>query len=209
MKAEDRYWQTDMPPEFTKGMGPKGMERLMAFLDKGGVILAWGRSTALFAEPLEIKRGEETEKFQLPVRLVSDALRKDGLYVPRRRAAGAAPPRQPAGPGAAGGGHRVLPRVGGVRHVGARPGHGPPRGRGVSEEDILVSGYAGRPELLADRPVVVWLRKGKGQLALYGFNPQHRGSTPATFKLLFNGLLLPPGPLIDALAPPVAGTVDG
>ena len=39
---------------------------------------------------------------------------------------------------------------------------------------------------------MVWVRAGKGQLVFYGFRPQFRGSTPATFKLVFNALLLPP-----------------
>jgi len=38
----------------------------------------------------------------------------------------------------------------------------------------------------------VWVRAGQGQLVLFGFQPQFRGSTPATFKLVFNALLLPP-----------------
>ena len=39
---------------------------------------------------------------------------------------------------------------------------------------------------------MVWVRAGEGQLVLFGIRPQFRGSTPATFKLVFNALLLPP-----------------
>jgi hypothetical protein len=46
-------------------------------------------------------------------------------------------------------------------------------------------------ELLANKPVMVWVRKGKGQIVLFGFSPQFRASTPASYKLLFNALLLP------------------
>ena len=194
MKFEDRYWMTDMPPEYVRGIGAKGMERLMAFLDKGGVILAWGRSTALFADSLEIKRDDATEKFRLPVRLVNDDLRKSGLYVP---GAGLRVELRPDSPLTLG-----LPaEVTAFSRASAVFGTSVPdqdMDRRVAalypEDDILVSGYAEKIELLANKPVVVWLRKGKGQLALYGFNPQHRGSTPATFKLLFNGILLPPVP---------------
>jgi hypothetical protein len=59
------------------------------------------------------------------------------------------------------------------------------------EEDVLLSGYIEGEGRIGNRPVMVWLRSGRGQLVLYGFNPQFRASTPATYKLLFNGLLLP------------------
>ena len=59
-----------------------------------------------------------------------------------------------------------------------------------TEEDILLSGYAEKEEILRDRSALVWLKKGKGQLVLFGFNPQFRGSTNVSFKLLFNSLLL-------------------
>ena len=57
---------------------------------------------------------------------------------------------------------------------------------------VLLSGYIEGEEQLHDRPAMVWLRSGRGQLVLYGFGPQYRASTPATYKLLFNALLLQP-----------------
>ena len=58
------------------------------------------------------------------------------------------------------------------------------------EENILMSGYAEHPELMGGKTAIVWIRKGKGQMILMGFNPQFRVSTPATFKLLFNAILM-------------------
>ena len=60
------------------------------------------------------------------------------------------------------------------------------------ERDLLISGYLEGEKELQNRPVMVWVRAGKGQLVLFGIRPQFRGSTPATFKLVFNALLLPP-----------------
>ena len=59
------------------------------------------------------------------------------------------------------------------------------------ERELLLSGYLEGGKALEDHAVAVWVRAGKGQLALFGFGPQNRGSTPATFKLVFNALLLP------------------
>jgi hypothetical protein len=43
---------------------------------------------------------------------------------------------------------------------------------------------------IANKPSLVWLKKGKGQIVLFSFNPQFRASTPVTYKLLFNSILL-------------------
>jgi hypothetical protein len=59
------------------------------------------------------------------------------------------------------------------------------------ERDLLLSGYLEGEKELLNRPTVVWVRAGKGQLVLFGIRPQFRGATPATFKLVFNSLLLP------------------
>jgi len=58
------------------------------------------------------------------------------------------------------------------------------------EKDILMSGYAGKEELLSKQSVMIWMEKGEGQLVLFGFNPQFRASTQSSFKLLFNAILL-------------------
>jgi hypothetical protein len=58
------------------------------------------------------------------------------------------------------------------------------------EKDILLSGYIEKEELLKEKPCMLWLKKGNGQLVLFAFNPQFRASTAADYKLLFNSLLL-------------------
>ena len=74
----------DVPPEFRKGVGPKGMQKLMTFIEQGGIILAWGQACDLFLGVQEIKRGKEKdgEEFQLPVENVAKDLAKKGLAVP-------------------------------------------------------------------------------------------------------------------------------
>ena len=59
------------------------------------------------------------------------------------------------------------------------------------DKGIFMSGYVEKEELLANKSVLIWLKKNKGQFVLFGFNPQFRASTQGAFKLLFNSLLLP------------------
>ena len=58
------------------------------------------------------------------------------------------------------------------------------------EKDILLSGYIEKEEKLSNHPAIVWIKKGKGQLVLFAFDPIFRASVPVTYKLLFNALLM-------------------
>jgi hypothetical protein len=60
------------------------------------------------------------------------------------------------------------------------------------EKEFLISGYVEKEEKMADKAALIWIKKGKGQVVLYAFNPQFRASTQATYKLLFNAFFLQP-----------------
>ncbi len=183
------YYLSRYPPEFTKGMGEKGFENLLNFIDKGGLVISWGASTDLFTGILKIKRSEtETEEFQLPYANISKTL--EGLYVPGSFLKMELKEGHPLTLG--------MPSETGIFYRGnpvfitSAPGFDMDRrviGK-FPEKDILLSGYIEKEELLKDKSCLVWLRKGKGQLVLFAFNPQFRASTAANYKLLFNALLL-------------------
>ena len=191
-KSKDKYYVSNYPPAYTKGIGKEGFEKLMIFLDKGGKIISWGRSTALFMGPLKIKHSKkDIEEFQLPIKDISAPASKDGLYIP-------------------GSFMKIELKQNHILTLGLEKEIGVfYRGRPIfatsfpdfdmdrrviakfPEKNILLSGYAEHEEKLADKTVMAWLKKGKGQLVLYGFNPQFRASTQVSFKLIFNALLLP------------------
>jgi hypothetical protein len=190
-KSEDTYYVTNYPPEFTKGIGTEGFNNLMSFLDEGGIIISWGNSTDLFMGPLSIKHGEgDKEDFQLPVRDGSKNLKKDGLYVAGSLVNIKLTLENPVTYGMEEEigvffrGKPVfttsLPRFDMDRRVIAT----------FPKEDILLSGYAENEQKLKNKTAAVWIKKGNGQLVLFGFSPQFRGSTNVSFKLLFNSLLL-------------------
>ncbi len=190
-KSGDDYYMGSYHPDYVKGIEKEGMEKLMTFIDRGGIVLAWGRSARLFEGILKIKREGEEEEFQLPFRDISPSLAQSGLFVPGSLVRVKVTPSHPLTLG--------MPEETGVfsrgrpvfrtsvpmfdmdrRVIGSYP-----------EKEILMSGYSDKEEQMGNRAAMVWMKKGKGQFVLYGFNPQFRASTQASYKLLFNALLLP------------------
>jgi hypothetical protein len=190
-KSGEQYYIADYPPEYMKGMGKDGFQKVLKFLNDGGVILSWGSSVGLFTGNLELKTtAESKEEFSLPFSDVSGELKKAGLDCPGSLL-------------------RVelkqdFPLTWGMQAEAGVFGRGEPVFRTsvpgfdmdrrviatFPEENILMSGYCEKPEKLAGFPSMVWIRKGKGELVIYGFNPVFRASTPGVYKLFLNGLLL-------------------
>jgi hypothetical protein len=190
-KQGGSYYSSSYPPEYVKGIGKKGMEKLMDYLDAGGLIVAWGRSTELFSGTLAISRGkDEKEEFNLPFTNLSEQLNKDGFYCPGAMLRVRLVQDHPLTWGMSGETAAMfrrgtafrtsVPRFDMDRRVIAR----------FPEEDILLSGYVEKEKAVHDRSAMIWLRKGNGHLVLFGFNPQFRAATAGTYKLLFNALLL-------------------
>lgn len=184
------YYPSSYPPEYVKGMGKKGIEKLMAFIDDGGIIVSWGNSTELFMGPLKISRdGKDAEEFVLPIRDISKSAKE--LYCPGSFLAVDVKQGHPLTWG--------MPAKSGVFSRGkpffltSVPQFDTDRRVLVTyaEDDVLISGYIEKVRKLEGRTVMAWLSKGKGQFVLFGFNPQFRASTGASYKLLFNSLLLP------------------
>ncbi len=55
-------------------------------------------------------------------------------------------------------------------------------------KNILLSGWALGQEKLAGKAALVEFTVGKGKIILFGFRPQYRGQSLATFPLLFNSI---------------------
>jgi len=189
-KSGESYYMGSYHPDYVKGIGKEGMEKLMTFSDGGGNIISWGRSARLFEGMLKIKHGDEEEEFNLPFRDISPDLAKGGLYVPgslvkvKLLADHPLTLGMPSSIGVFSRGRPVfttsVPKFDMDRRViGTYP-----------EKDILISGYASGEEKMRNKAAMIWMKKGKGQYVLFGFGPQFRTSTQASYKLLFNSILL-------------------
>ena len=191
-KVSEELIISSYPPEFTKGIGKKGMEQLMTFLKNGGIIVSWGNSTDLFQGTLEIKqKDDKKEEFQLPVKNISKKLITSGLYCPGSLLKIDLLNDHPI-------------TLGMESEIGIFYKGGPIFSTSIPifdmdrrvigkfpEKEILLSGYCEKEKLLSNKTCLVWLKKGKGQLVLFGFNPQFRASTNVSYKLMFNSILLP------------------
>ena len=190
-ESDGQTYPTSYPPEYTKGIGKKGFAKLTDFLNQGGRILAWGGSTELFTGLLSAKDPDSSREFRLPVKDISKRLAKEGMFCPGSFVsmdlvqANPLTTGMPVSTGIFFRGDPVfttsIPNFDMDRRVIGK----------IPEDNILLSGYCEKPEKLANKSVMVWLKKGKGELVLYGFGPQFRASTQATYKLLFNPLLMP------------------
>lgn len=198
-RGSDSYMTADYPPEYVKGMGKEGLEKVLRFMNKGGRIVAWGRSAILFEGLLEIKEKvtrkdksvrEEKEEFILPFRDISESLSKSGLFCPGSLMKVNFLSDHPITYG--------MPSSAGVFYRGRPafrtfvPGFDMDRRviGSFPEKDIIMSGYCNKEELLSELPTVILITKGKGQLVLFSFSPVFRASMQGNYKLLFNAILM-------------------
>lgn len=176
------------PEGYAVGMGREGWQNVLDFIINGGNVLSWGRSVDLFTGIMEPRQPHQ--QFRFPVNNVSRQLTGNHLNVPGSLLAVNLIPNHPLTLGmplSIGVFHREnpiletnIPSFGMNRRVIAS----------FPEENILLSGFAKNEKLLSRSPAMVWMQKGKGQVVLYSFAPNFRGSTQVTHKLIFNALLL-------------------
>jgi len=190
-KSENRQYFMKYPPEYLKGMEKEGYEKLLEFIHDGGKAIAWRSATELFSGMQSIDLDKNIkEDFEFPVKDISSGLIKAGFSSPGSLLKVQLDTDHPITYG--------MPEEVGVFHrsspvfttwqpyfdvdrrvIGTFP-----------ERNILMSGYADNEEKVGNKSSIVWLKKGKGQVVLFSFNPQFRASTPVTYKLLFNSILL-------------------
>ena len=58
-----------------------------------------------------------------------------------------------------------------------------------AQADVAIAGFLTGAERIQGLPALLDIPMGDGHAVLFGFKPQHRGQTEASFKLLFNALL--------------------
>lgn len=167
-----------MPEEFTGGIGAEGVKALREFVEAGGTLVTLNRASR-FA----------IAEFKLPVRDITENLKRTEFYVPGsilRTELDTAHPLAAGMPKESIAWVEDSPvfeigdpaRAGEVRIVARYPANASP----------LLSGWLLGEERLRGRAALVEVKMGKGRVVLFGFRPQYRGQSLATYPLLFNAL---------------------
>jgi hypothetical protein len=165
-----------MPEEYTGGLGEAGVAALEEFVRAGGTLIAFNEASML---PIE--------HFSLPVVNALEGLERSEFYVPGsilrmeldpgHWLAEGSPTRSVAW---VEGGVAFEPReedAEGVEIVGR-----------YGEADVLLSGWITGEEHIAGHGALAVVKHGDGQVVLFGFKPQYRGQSIATYPLIFNAV---------------------
>jgi hypothetical protein len=192
-----------MPPEYTGGLGQAGVKALRDFVEQGGTLVCLNRAST-FA----------IEQFRLPVRNVVAGVSEREFFVPGsilRIELDTANPIAQGMPketiawvedspvfeviGADRGSSSTLKDRGSSSTVK----EGSPSEMSAANVRIIARYPADRNPLLSGwllgegrirgKAALVEVRMGKGRIILFGFRPQYRGQSLATYPLFFNAIL--------------------
>ncbi|HLA11160.1 MAG TPA: M14 family metallopeptidase [Pyrinomonadaceae bacterium] len=184
------YARGAMPEELTGGLGEEGVKALREFVEQGGTLVFLNRASE-FA----------IEQFKLPIRNVVAGVPRREFYVPgsilRLELDTSHPMTQgmpkesiawaenspvfgliEAGETPALAANDFSVPAGNVRVIGWYP----------KNKDPLLSGWLLGGDRIKGKAALVEVKMGQGRIVLFGFRPQYRGQSLATFPLLFNSL---------------------
>ncbi|HZK77397.1 MAG TPA: M14 family zinc carboxypeptidase, partial [Gemmatimonadaceae bacterium] len=166
------------PDSLKGGVGTAGAAALGAFVDQGGTVIAFNEASNYAIEALD-----------LPVKNILDGIRPSDFYAPgsilsvvldrsNPLTAGYTAPQQAVW--FEGSPAFVVTDSTRASVVARYPD---------ASMNALISGWLLGAPNLAKKAAMVDVKRGKGHVVLFGFRPQYRGQTMATYPLLWNALL--------------------
>jgi hypothetical protein len=170
-----------MPPEYVGGIGTEGSAMLRQFVDTGGTLIALDSAselaiTALGAPLRDVTSGLTPNEFFCPGSIVKIELDADPLTYGL--------PPETAGFCAFSRAFEVAARSSAdttssstIRIIGR-----------YAKSGVLLSGWLEGERVIAGKGALAEYRSGLGRAVLFGFRPQHRAQSHATFRLFFNAI---------------------
>jgi Zinc carboxypeptidase len=175
-----------MPPEYTGGLGAEGVKALREFVEQGGTLVCLNRASD-FA----------IEQFKLPLRDVVDGLPRTEFYVPGSILRIELDTSDPIAKGmpkesiawAENSPVFEIVRTGsGSDRVDVPPSNVHVIAWYPKDKDPLLSGWLLGGDRIKGKAALVEVGMGKGRIILFGFRPQYRGQSLATYPLFFNAI---------------------
>ena len=170
------YREGSMPKEYTGGLGKQGVENLKKYVENGGTLVFLNRSSD-FA----------IEQFNLPIKNITKGLTRKDFFIPGSILRTELDTSHPIAKG--------MPQKS-IAWFGRSPVFEVMDSSRVkviakypaNPKEILLSGWALGKEKIAGKAALVEVKMGKGKIILFGFRPQYRAQSLATFPLLFNAI---------------------
>ncbi len=167
---------SSVPPSYAGGIGPDGVDALRRFVEDGGRLITFNNATRFAIEtfdlPVEnVLAGVDNQDFYAPGTLFR--LQLDATHPLSRGMSSETAAWFQRGPAFA------VQDSASVRVVGRYP---------ERPDQVLLSGWVLHPERVAGKAALLEARVGEGSVILFGFKPQYRGQSIATYPLFFNAL---------------------
>ena len=163
------------PPELTGGIAGAGTEGLKQFVTDGGTLICFDASCEFVIK-----------QFQLPLRNVLENLKSSDFYCPGSILSLEVDSTQPLA-------RTVGPETNAYFINSSAFETTDPRVKVVAryaKQNVLRSGWLLGEDQIRGRIALAEVRVGKGRVVLFGFRPQHRGQTWATFPFIWNAISL-------------------
>jgi Zinc carboxypeptidase len=175
-----------MPPEYTGGLGSEGVKAFREFVEQGGTLVLLNRASDF-----------GIEQFKLPVRNIVAGVPERDFFVPGSILRIELDPSSPIAKGmpketiawvedspvfelirTGSSSNRVEIPDSKVQVIARYP----------SDKNPLLSGWLLGGDRLKGKAALVEVTMGKGRIILFGFRPQYRAQSMATYPLFFNAI---------------------
>jgi len=178
-KTSPKYVLPKFPPEYQSGIGKEGVEKICKFIEAGGTLITFGQASNFAIDELKLPIKNVVQDLDPKEFLCPGSTLRVNIDTEHSLTYGVANDCL------------VLFRWNCPAFEILRSAEEEDYHVVVSypEERILQSGWLIGEKYLSKKAALIEAKFGKGRIILFGFSPQFRGETEATFKLLFNCLL--------------------
>jgi hypothetical protein len=176
------YRAGTMPPELTGGLGEEGVKAIRQFIEEGGTLVCLNRASEFAIDQLKLPlrnvvAGLPRTQFYVPgsiLRIELDTTNPISKGMPKESIAWAeeSPVFEIINNS-----NSAVPAAN-VKVIGWYP----------RDKDPLLSGWLLGGERIKGKAALVEVTMGKGRIILFGFRPQYRGQSLATYPLFLNSL---------------------